>query len=246
MKKIFNLILCFFFIILFYSETLKAAEIEILLDIPGSGEIIKNHSKVSVHYRGFLEDGTEFDSSFRRNEPFTFQIGIRQVIPGWEYGIKGMKVHGKRTIKIPSEYAYGKNGVGDIIPPNATLIFEIEVLSIQEPSYKVIDSNQLLSMQDNDLIIVDIRSQKEWKNTGTIIDSKKITAFDEEGNFQSNFLESFQNIAGLTTKVVFVSKNGDISSILANGFAEQLDYKHIYSLKGGIQEWILLDNPITK
>ena len=98
----------------------------------------------------------------------------------------------KRTIKIPPEYAYGKSGAGNIIPSNATLIFEIEVLSVQEPSYKVIDSNQLLSMQDKDLIIIDIRSQKEWKNTGTIIDSIKISAFNEEGNFQSTFLESFQ------------------------------------------------------
>ena len=163
MKKIFNLILCFFFIILFYSETLKAAEIEILLDIPGSGEIVKNHSKVSVHYRGFLEKGAEFDNSFKRNEPFTFQIGVHQVILGWEFGIKGMRVGGKRTLKIPPNYAYGKNGAGDTIPPNATLIFEIEILSVQEPAYKIIDSDKLISMLDEDLFIVDIRSKKNGK-----------------------------------------------------------------------------------
>ena len=246
MKKIFNLILCFFFIILFYSETLNAAEIEILLDIPGSGEIVKNHSKVSVHYRGFLENGKEFDSSYNRNEPFTFQIGVLQVITGWEYGIKGMKVHGKRTIKIPPEYAYGKSGAGNIIPPNATLIFEVEVLSIQDPAYKIIDTDELLLMQDEDLVIVDIRSKNEWETTGTIIQSKKITAFDDEGNFKSTFLDSLKKISNLTTKIVFVSKHGDISSILANGLVEHLEYKHIFSLKGGIQEWISLDYPITK
>ena len=246
MKKIFNLILCFFFIILFYSETLKAAEIEILSDVPGTGVIVKNHSKVTVHYRGFLEDGTEFDSSFKRNQPFTFQIGVLQVIPGWEFAIKGMKVSGKRTIRIPPEYAYGKNGAGDTVPPNATLIFEIELLSVQDPKYKIIDSDELLSMQDEDLVIIDIRSNKEWETTGTIIQSKKLTAFDEKGNFKSTFLDSFQNIANFTTKVVFVSKNGDVSSILANGFAEHLNYKNMYSLRGGIQEWISQNKPITK
>ena len=96
------------------------------------------------------------------------------------------------------------------------------------------------------LIIVDIRSNKEWETTGTIMQSKKITAFDEEGNFKSTFLDSFQNIANFTTKVVFVSKNGDVSSILANGFAEHLNYKNMYSLRGGIQEWISQNKPITK
>ena len=89
-------------------------------------------------------------------------------------------------------------------------------------------------------------SKKEWKTTGTIIQSKKITAFDEEGNFISTFLDSIQDIADLTTKVVFVSKNGDISSILSNGFVERLGYKNMFSLQGGIKEWILLELPLKK
>ena len=103
---------------------LNATEIEILSDVPGTGPTIVNHSKISVHYRGFLEDGNEFDSSFKRNQPFVFQIGIRQVIPGWEIGLMGMRVGGKRRIKIPSKLAYGERGAGEHIPPNATLIFE--------------------------------------------------------------------------------------------------------------------------
>ena len=104
--------------------------IEILSDVPGTGPKILNHYKVSVHYRGFLEDGTEFDSSFKRNQPFVFQIGTRQVIQGWELGIQNMNVGGKRTIKIPPDLAYGKNGAGDKIPPNATLIFDVEFFII--------------------------------------------------------------------------------------------------------------------
>ena len=87
-------------LLIFLPFPLNAAEIKILSDIAGTGPKIENHFKVSVHYRGFLEDGTEFDSSFKRNQPFVFQIGVRQVIPGWETGILGMRVGGKRKIKI--------------------------------------------------------------------------------------------------------------------------------------------------
>ena len=243
-KLIFNL-----FIFLIFPLLINAAEIEILSDIPGTGPTIVNHSKISLHYIGTLEDGTEFDSSFKRNQPFVFQIGIRQVIPGWEIGLIGMKVGGKRKIKIPSELAYGKTGAGKSIPPNATLIFDVEIIAIQQPGYKIIKGSDLISMQKEDLIVIDIRPQEEWKKTGIIKGSKKITAFDIEGNFNPGFLKSFKSLTrkkNEDSKVVFVSNNGDISSILANGFFEQLGYKKMYSLKGGINEWITLENPLIK
>ena len=108
--------------------------------MPGTGPQIKNHYKISVHYKGFLEDGTEFDSSFKRNQPFVFQIGVRKVIPGWELGIIDMRVGGKRRIKIPPELAYGNKSVGEIIPKNSTLIFDIEIIGVQKPGYKIISS----------------------------------------------------------------------------------------------------------
>ena len=74
-----------------------------------------------------MENGIEFDSSFKRNQPFIFQIGLRQVIPGWEIGLKDIKVGGKRKIKIPPNLAYGAKGAGNIIPPNATIIFDLDV-----------------------------------------------------------------------------------------------------------------------
>ena len=132
MKKIIYKLIIKLFILIIFPLLLNANEIEILSDIPGTGPTIVNHSKISVHYRGTLEDGTEFDSSFKRNQPFVFQIGIRKVIPGWEIGLMDMKVGGKRTLIIPSNLAYGKTGKGNIIPPNATLIFEIELLEIEE------------------------------------------------------------------------------------------------------------------
>lgn len=86
---------------------------------------------VAVHYRGTLEDGTEFDSSYDRGEPITFALGRGMVIPGWDEGIAMVNVGGKAKLIIPPELAYGENGAGSVIPPNATLIFEVELISIQ-------------------------------------------------------------------------------------------------------------------
>lgn len=98
---------------------------------PGTGAEAKAGDTVVVHYTGILTDGTKFDSSIDRGMPFTFKLGAHQVIPGWEMGVLGMKVGEKRKLVIPPELAYGNSGVGNIIPPQATLIFQIELISIQ-------------------------------------------------------------------------------------------------------------------
>ena len=104
-------------------------KIEILKQ--GAGEEAKNNGKVTVHYTGILQDGTKFDSSLDRNQPFSFILGTGQVIRGWDLGVLGMKVGEKRKLTIPSELGYGSAGVGPI-PPNAILIFEVELLGINE------------------------------------------------------------------------------------------------------------------
>jgi len=86
---------------------------------------------VSVHYTGWLEDGTKFDSSLDWGTPFVFPVGMEYVIPGWDEGISTMKVGGKRQLVIPAELAYGEEGAGEVIPPGATLIFEVELLEVQ-------------------------------------------------------------------------------------------------------------------
>ena len=225
-------------IIIIISPNISSKEIEIISDIPGKGIEIQNHFKVHVNYIGTLENGNEFDNSFKRNQPFIFQIGLRQVILGWEKGLIGMKVGGKRTIKIPPELGYGSRGAGELIPPNSTLIFEVEIVNAFEPGYKKLFSEDLINNKIKDLILIDIRTDKERKKTGIIESSLEMTAFDLQGNFNQNFIKTYQVAATINDHVVFISNEGDISAILANGFVEQLGSKNMYTLVGGIQNWL--------
>jgi len=96
----------------------------------GNGAAAKNGDTVTVHYTGWLTDGTKFDSSVDRDDPFAFVLGNGQVIRGWDEGVAAMRVGDKARLTIPPELAYGESGYPDLIPPNATLIFEVELLSI--------------------------------------------------------------------------------------------------------------------
>ena len=96
----------------------------------GEGETAASGQFVSVHYTGWLTDGSKFDSSKDRDEPFEFPLGERTVIAGWDEGVQGMKVGGIRKLTIPPQLGYGARGAGGVIPPNATLLFEVELLDV--------------------------------------------------------------------------------------------------------------------
>jgi len=96
----------------------------------GEGSIAESGQTVSVHYTGWLTDGTKFDSSKDRDQPFRFNLGAGMVIKGWDEGVAGMKIGGKRKLTIPPQLGYGSRGAGGVIPPDATLVFEVELLDI--------------------------------------------------------------------------------------------------------------------
>jgi len=107
------------------SEELVIEEIEV-----GEGAEAAGGQTVTVHYTGWLTDGTKFDSSVDRGDPFQFPLGVGMVIKGWDQGVAGMKVGGKRKLTIPPDLGYGASGAGGVIPPNATLVFEVELLGV--------------------------------------------------------------------------------------------------------------------
>ena len=116
----------------------SVAELQRIDDQLGTGATATGGSDVTVHYTGWLYDeraadkrGLKFDSSRDRSEPFTFLLGAGRVIRGWDEGVAGMRVGGKRTLLIPSGYAYGRDGAGDVIPPHASLVFEVELLDVR-------------------------------------------------------------------------------------------------------------------
>ena len=116
----------------------RVASFQVVDTVPGHGAVAQAGDTVSVHYTGWLYDeraadkhGPKFDSSVDRGEPFSFPLGAGRVIRGWDQGVAGMRVGGRRTLLLPPEYGYGDDGAGSVIPPGASLVFDVELLQVQ-------------------------------------------------------------------------------------------------------------------
>ncbi|MBX3331215.1 MAG: FKBP-type peptidyl-prolyl cis-trans isomerase [Nitrospira sp.] len=112
-------------------EVITSSGLKYVDQVVGTGDAAVAGKTASVHYTGWLENGKKFDSSVDRGQPFSFPLGAGRVIKGWDEGVQGMKVGGKRKLTIPSDLGYGSRGAGGVIPPNATLIFDVELLGVR-------------------------------------------------------------------------------------------------------------------
>ena len=212
----------------------------------GDGPETVRHSKVTVHYTGWLEDGTKFDSSLDRGEPFNFTLGTGSVIPGWDIGIEGMKPGEKRELIIPPAFAYGAKGAGGVIPPNATLRFEVELLTAVPPKYQNIDSKELETLLSRGVKIMDIRRPDEWRKTGIVEGSRRLTAFDGKGHFVKSFPTALGKFAKPDDEIILICRTGNRSAVLAQMLTEQAEYKQVYNVKDGIVKWIEEKKPVRR
>ena len=236
MKKIYYII-----IYLILISNLYAAEIEIISDNPGDGKKIVNHSWVQIEYTGSFVDGEVFDTNVGKDKPLVVQIGMREVIPGFEQGIIDTNKGTIRKIKIPSELAYGKKGAGNIIPPNSDLIFEFKIIDVLDPNYKLISSNKLIELINQNAVALDIRTEDQWQKTGVIKGSFQETAFNKDGKFNVYLIDKIRALAGSESQnieIIFISNDGETAAILGNAFAEDLGFKNVFVLNGGIKAWI--------
>jgi len=230
----------FLIISLFICFNLTAAEIEIISDKPGDGKKIIHHSWVQIEYTGSFESGEVFDTNIGKDRPLVVQMGMKEVIPGFEQGIIGTTKGTKRKIKIPAELAYGEKGGGDVIPPNTDLIFEFEIIDVLDPHYKMINSEELINKIQNNAVALDIRLEHQW-DKGIIKGTFQETAFNKDGKFNVYIMDKVRALAGEQSQnidIVFISHDGETAAILGNAFAEDLGFKNVSVLKGGIVQWI--------
>ena len=237
----------FIIISLFICFNLNAAEIEIISDKPGEGKKIIHHSWVQIEYTGSFENGEVFDTNVGKNRPLVVQIGMKEVIPGFEQGIIGATKGTKRKIKVPAELAYGEKGGGDVIPPNTDLIFEFEIIDVLDPHYKMINSDELVEKIDNNAVALDIRLENQWEK-GVIEGTFQETAFNKDGKFNVYIMDKVRALAAEESQnieIVFISHDGETAAILGNAFAEDLGFKNVSVLKGGILQWLKEDRKLV-
>jgi len=242
--KFFPLFIFLFFFI--FHLAVHANELQIKDLKVGQGAEATLDNKVKVHYTGWLMNGTKFDSSLDRNQPFEFTLGARQVIPGWDQGVQGMRVGGKRELIIPSHLAYGPRGAGGVIPPNATLRFEVELLDVMDPAYQSIDNATLKKLKAQGVKLIDVRTPKEWKETGVIEGSYLLPFRMPNGRINPKFVDDISRIVQPDEKVMLICRTGNRTRMASEGLSSRFGFTQIYNVKNGITSWQAEKNPTVK
>ncbi|MFT5503080.1 MAG: rhodanese-related sulfurtransferase [Gammaproteobacteria bacterium] len=242
--------LLYVFLVFFAQSNLAShgsgPEVDIKEVVIGQGVEAKPYSAVEVHYTGKLESGVVFDSSVERAQPFKFTLGTGQVIPGWDIGVRGMKTGGKRSLKIPAALAYGAKGVKGVIPPNATLIFDVELIAATPPPFSSIDSNELATKLEKGVKLIDIRRPEEWKYTGVVEGSIRLTAFDDRGQFQKSFIKLLEKTITPDEEFAVICQTGGRTAALSNWLATKGGYKNVLNIQDGIKSWISEGRSVSK
>ncbi|NVJ93015.1 MAG: FKBP-type peptidyl-prolyl cis-trans isomerase [Methylocystaceae bacterium] len=232
-----------FFTVLILSASAGAADVQMKDLVVGTGKEAGPDMQVQVHYTGWLMNGDKFDSSLDRKQPFVFTLGAHQVIEGWDKGVQGMKVGGKRELVIPPELAYGPRGAGGVIPPNATLRFEVDLLDVMAPLFQSINNDELKALMKEGVKLVDIRTPKEWKETGIIEGSLLLPFKMSKEQVNPKFVEDMQRIAKPDEKVILICRSGNRSRTASEGLSSRFGYSNIYNVKKGIKHWMAEKNP---
>lgn len=228
-------------------ESAMAEELQIEILTEGDGDTAVSGMRVTVHYEGRLTDGTVFDSSYSRGQPFGFTLGAGQVIRGWEEGVAGMKIGEKRRLTIPSELGYGERGAGATIPPNATLVFEVELIALAEATVlNQASPDDLKQAMADGVIVIDIRREEEWRETGIIEGAHTITAFTEQGGLHPEFQQKFFSlVTGPDVPVMLYCRTGSRTTSLGNALIDQVGFGDVTHLSEGIVGWLENSHPVV-
>jgi len=215
MRKLFLLLIIFGINLYSYSgdTTTTSSGLKYIVLKKGGGKKAKQGYAAEVHYTGWLVSGKKFDSSRDRNETFEFTLGAKQVIKGWDEGVALMRIGDKFRLIIPPDLAYGENGAGEIIPPNATLIFDIELISVHKPKKPVIDTLMALYLD---------------KDIKTVIEAYYNLKDEYEDKY--NFKESQLNILGY--RIMELGKTKDAIKIFKLNVEEFPDSYNVYDSLG--------------
>lgn len=211
--------------------------------VVGKGAEAIQGSNISVHYTGTLEDGTKFDSSRDRGTPFEFRLGVGQVIQGWDQGVLGMREGGKRKLVIPSELGYGASGAGASIPPNATLLFDVELVDVVPLPYETVTATGLAQARRGGAVLVDLRSFAEVQATGIIQGSIVLPLLDEKGEFSETFPQEIQKVVPVAKRVILIHENPFLAEQIAGWMATQV-WKQVAYLEGGLSTWTEAGQPL--